>query len=288
MSPSSPPGSGRACEGRPTVSAVGPTPGEGGTQGTSGAPRNVRLLVQYDGTRYHGFQRQAGGLATIQGELEAALERCTGERETIYGAGRTDAGVHALGQVVGFTTAASIPADRFPYALNAGLPPDIVVVDAAEADPRFHARKAAREKTYRYSIWRGRFPSPFWRAYALHFPGRLDLEAVRTAARQFEGRHDFAAFRATGSSARTTVRTVRRCEVLVDGSLAHILVTADGFLYRMVRMMTGMLLEVGRGRFGPDEARRRLEAPDSGPKPPAAPSHGLCLVEVVYGRLSPA
>lgn len=221
--------------------------------------RNIKLLVEYDGTDYHGFQRQ-GSLSTIQLMLEDAILDVTRERVTVTGAGRTDAGVHATGQVVNFHTESRIPAERFPYALNSRLPRDIAVTAAEEVSPDFHSSRDAKSKLYVYLIRPSAIPSPLWRRYALHVPPSLDLGLMARAARLFEGVHDFSLYRASGSSARTAVRTVYRCELAgwTDG-VWTISVEADGFLYKMVRMIVGTLLQVGRGKLALDDVARSLD-----------------------------
>ncbi|OUN00821.1 MAG: tRNA pseudouridine(38,39,40) synthase TruA [Firmicutes bacterium ZCTH02-B6] len=248
--------------------------------------RNIRCVVAYDGTEFLGFQRQAGG-QTVQGVLEDAVASLTGEQVRVLGAGRTDAGVHAAGQVVAFRTASRIPVERWPYALNSRLPPSVVVTDAAEAPAQFHPRRDAVAKVYQYTIWNGRFPSPFWSRWALHVPTPLDVEAMAQAAAMLVGRHDFAAFRAAGSTpVKSTVRhlmnlAVERCPR--EPECVRIVARADGFLYHMVRNIAGTLLVVGQGRRPPGWvaevlAGRRREAAG-----PTAPAHGLCLVRVEYG-----
>jgi len=238
-------------------------------------------VVQYDGTGYHGFQRQPG-LVTVQELLEKAIKAITGEEVRVTGAGRTDAGVHARGQVVNFHTAGTIPDERFPFALNSVLPPDVVVVGVERVSPEFHARRNAISKVYRYSVLNRVFPCPFLRRYAYHVPQRLDLPAMMEAAGYLVGRHDFASFRAAGSSARTTIRTLTGLEWRREGDLLHLRAEADGFLYHMVRAIAGTLLEVGRGKLEPEEVRRILEARNRDLAGPTAPAHGLCLEEVRY------
>lgn len=248
------------------------------------AARNIKLVVQYDGTAYAGFQRQQNR-PTVQAELERALTICCQEPVRVTGAGRTDAGAHARGQVVNFFTRARIPTDRFPWALAALLPPDIVAVAAEEVDPSFHARYAARGKVYSYSFWISPFPSPFWRRYALHLRDPLDREAMERAAAYLVGRHDFRAFRGTGASTRSTVRTLRRLAVEPGReapALLRLVAEADGFLYRMVRTLAGTLVEVGRGRFPPEQVVTALETGDRALAGPTLPSHGLCLEQVLY------
>ncbi len=251
---------------------------------------NLVLVVAYDGTGYCGFQRQRprgaagrGGRPSVQERLEEALERLFDRPVVLAGAGRTDAGVHAEMQVVSLQAETAIPPDRLPYAINRWLPDDIVVTGAAVAPAGFHARFSAKSKTYRYSIWRARFPSPFLRRYTWHYPGPLDLAAMAEAASYFCGRQDFAAFQAAGSRVRDTVRTVRRCDLTLEGDVLQVRVEADGFLYKMVRTMVGTLVEVGRGRWGPEEVRRIIASRDRRRAGPAAPPQGLCLEMVEYG-----
>ena len=266
--------------------------------------RNVRLIVQYDGTAYAGFQWQPD-VPTVQGVLEAALSRCCDEPVRVHGAGRTDAGVHARGQVVNFHTQGSIPTECIPLALGSLLPPDIVVVGADEVALDFHARFQARAKVYSYTFWRAPFPSPFWRRYSLHVPGELNVGAMTEAASLMEGRHDFGAFQGTGSSVRSGERTVHYCRVVpgvgagglpgalggappgvhgdaLPGEALFLLVQADGFLYHMVRVMAGTLLEVGRGRMPIAQVREALATGKRTLAGPTLPPYGLCLEQVLY------
>lgn len=251
--------------------------------------RNIRLLVQYDGTELHGFQRQKGKLS-VQEALERAIQAVTGEPPLLAAAGRTDAGVHALGQVVNFYTSSSLPVDRFPWALNAHLPEAIAVQAAIEAPRDFHARFQAHSKLYRYSIQNSRFPAPLVNRYAYLWREPLDVAAMDRAAGHLVGRQDFAAFRATGSSAKTSVRQVSLCRVTaeplagtVGGRLVQVWVEADGFLYNMVRIIAGTLLEVGAGRRDPDDLPQVLASLDRGEAGKTLPPHGLCLISVNYG-----
>lgn len=243
--------------------------------------RNLKLTLEYDGTDYSGFQRQPNGI-TIQEVLEDAVREVTGETVHILGAGRTDAGVHARGQVVNFASASRIPAERLPYALNTRLPQDIVVISAEEAAPDFHARFSARSKVYRYTIENRPFPSPFSARYAYHWAGPLDLEAIGAGAAHLVGRHDFAAFRATGGAAKTSVRTIHRMEVTREGDLIHLIAEADGFLYNMVRIIAGTLLEVGHRKVTPGDVTRIRASLDRTQAGKTLPGRGLCLMEVKY------
>lgn len=245
--------------------------------------RYLRLTLEYDGTGFSGWQKQTGcGLRTVQGVLENALETLTGERIRIFGAGRTDAGVHALGQVAHFAAVTGIPADRFPAAMNGLLPPDVVIKEGAEVNGSFHARFTACAKQYRYLILNRRYPSAIWRNYCHHVPQRLDRKAIEEAARYFVGRQDFLAFSATGSNAKTSVRNIFACQVSQADDWVMFTVTADGFLYKMMRLMAGTLLEVGLGRFPPGKVREILTSKTRGRGGSALPSRGLYLLRVYY------
>lgn len=247
--------------------------------------RNIKLTIAYDGTNYHGFQEQRGtGLPTVQEVLEKCLLELTGRVVRVIGASRTDAGVHARGQVVNFdATGWSIPAERIPLALNGILPEDIAVLAAEEVAPHFHARFSARAKVYRYTIYNSRIPSPFWRLYSYFVPRPLNIEAMQEAGRYLEGRHDFASFQASGSAVKETVRTLFQVEVEREGrELIHLLFRGDGFLYHMVRIMVGTLIEVGLGKREPREVLAILAARDRKAAGPTAPPHGLCLERVEY------
>jgi len=240
------------------------------------------LLLEYDGTAYCGFQRQ-DGLPTIQSELERAVAVITKAPAKAIGAGRTDAGVHARGQVVSFRTGARMPAEKFVPALNSVLPADIRVMRAEEAPWEFHARYDARGKTYEYTIDTRPVPSVFLRNYAHHIPAGLDIGAMRKGCAHLVGRHDFRSFAASHGGAKTFAREVRRCEAEADGGLVRITVEADGFLYNMVRIMVGTLILVGVGKLSPDDVARVRDARARRLAGPTAPARGLCLVRVDYG-----
>ncbi|HEY8531649.1 MAG TPA: tRNA pseudouridine(38-40) synthase TruA [Limnochorda sp.] len=247
--------------------------------------RRVALVVEYDGTGFAGFQAQRGrarGQMTVHEALAAAVRRVTGEEPRLLAAGRTDAGVHALGQVVAFDTASSIPGNRFPQALNPYLPDGVVVRRSWEARPSFHPRYEAVSKEYRYLVLNRREPTALARRRAWWVPQALDEAAMKAAAAGLAGRHDFAAFASTGSSARTTVRTLYRLDVLVQEPWLVVVAEADGFLYRMVRRLVAGLVEVGRGRMTPEALVRRLEEPGLKPAVGTAPPWGLYLVRVRY------
>jgi tRNA pseudouridine38-40 synthase len=243
------------------------------------APR-FRATVEYDGTEFAGFQLQAGA-RTVQGELEAALARLTGgTRQAVDGAGRTDAGVHATGQVIAFTYAGRLSAEDLMGALNGLLPKDIAVRDVRRAPAGFHPRYAARYREYRYSIWDGP-RSPLRERTALQVRPRLDVDAMARAAVAFEGRHDFSAF---GGADQQPVRTVHRVRVRRSGDLITIDVRADAFLRGMVRRMVAALLAVGRGTLPEGSIAGLLAGATPALDGAAAAARGLCLRRVVLGR----
>jgi len=250
--------------------------------------RYFKLTIAYDGTDFHGWQMQANK-PTIQGEIVSVLRRITQDQTVLHGAGRTDAGVHALGQVASFRTQSALSALEFQRALNALLPPAIRIVAAEEVGPDFHARWSAISKTYRYRLYRGKVvPPALWR-YVLHYPFPLDEEAMRIAASRFVGPHDFAAFAAsTGSEdedkERSTVREIYSSEIVRSEDREELVYTVRGrsFLRYMVRKMVGTLLEVGRGRLVPDDILRLYELRDRSKSGPTVPPQGLCMVEVTH------
>ncbi len=244
--------------------------------------RNIKVLIEYDGTNYHGFQRQTANLPTIQQILEDALTVLTKHPVTVIGASRTDAGVHARGQVVNFTTNCPIPADRIVLAMNSLLPADIVAREAVEVEPSFHAQLAAKSKVYRYHLYNSGIPSAFHRLYSYHVPQKLDLDNMQSAARHLVGEHDFSAFKAAGSTARTSVRHVLRLNL--ESVMPHFYITieADGFLYNMVRIIVGTLLYVGQGKLTPAEVREIVGSGRREEAGPTVPPQGLCLMKVNY------
>jgi len=246
--------------------------------------RNIRLLLEYDGTGYHGWQRQLDA-ATIQGVLEAAVARLTQAPAAIIGSGRTDAGVHARGQVANFRTESAIPLRAFHQGLNSLLPKDIVVLEAHEAEPSFHARKSARAKTYEYRILNRPNRSPLYRHYAWWLAPRLDLAAMAGAAAVLPGEHDFTAFRASGSENKNPVRRVLGASWQDEpGGWLSFTITATGFLRGMVRSLVGTLVQVGQGKAPPTKLAELLASGARHLAGPTAPPQGLYLVEVVYGE----
>jgi tRNA pseudouridine38-40 synthase len=251
--------------------------------------RNVKLTVAYDGTDYHGWQRQTGK-PTIQGALTDVLQRITQERKiTVYGAGRTDAGVHALGQVAHFRTQSGLSPAEFQRALNALLPPAVRIMAAEEVGPDFHARWQAAAKSYRYRLYRGRVVPPSEWRYVLHYSFPLDVPAMHEACALYVGQHDFASFAAsTGSEeddhTRTTVREIFAAALSEEegGEELHFTVRGKSFLRYMVRKMVGTLLDVGRGKLHPEDIARLYELRDRSKSGPTVPPQGLCLLAVEY------
>lgn len=242
--------------------------------------RRVRAVVAYEGTNYRGFQRQAHD-PTVQGALEAALARITQKPTRVLGAGRTDAGVHAEGQVIAFDTAWGRSLAELTRAMNAVLPPDIAVRDLAWAPDDFHPRYDALSRCYRYTVYNAPVRAPLARRTSLHWPGRLDLAAMQAATACIVGEHDFAAF-GRPPKGESTVRRVFRAEWRAKGPWRFFEIEANAFLFRMVRSLVGTLLEVGRGRRTVADFERILASRDRSQAGQTAPAHGLCLVKVRY------
>lgn len=245
--------------------------------------RNIKLTIQYDGTNYHGFQIQSiDKEPTIQGILEQKLTQITKEPIKIIGAGRTDAGVHAKGQVVNFYTNCQIPIERFVRAVNSVLPLDIVSTVAEEATEDFHACYSATGKQYTYTLYYSKIPPLFERDYTLFIPYKLDLSLMQQAANHLLGKHDFTSFRSSGSSVISSVRTLNKLDIIDESPIIKMTFQADGFLYNMVRIITGTLLQVGRGRITPNQVKQILEARNRKQAGPTALAKGLCLEQVIY------
>ncbi|MBS3918039.1 MAG: tRNA pseudouridine(38-40) synthase TruA [Deltaproteobacteria bacterium] len=244
--------------------------------------RTIKLLIEYDGTNYLGWQVQAKGL-TIQGMIEEKLKLLTGEGVCLIGSGRTDAGAHAFGQVAHFKVQNRMDAGTIQKAINSLLPPDIVIKKAEEVEENFHARKQARSKIYEYRILNRPIRSVFHRGYAWHIPQKSDWEEVKKATQKLVGEHDFSSFRSTGTPTKTAVRKIFRAEWKKgrDG-LMRFEIEASGFLKQMVRAIVGTLVEVGRGKIDADEFQKILESKDRKKAGPTAPAHGLFLKEVKY------
>lgn len=244
--------------------------------------RNIKVTIEYDGTNYHGFQRQSEKLPTIQQVLEYSLTELLKHPVTINGASRTDAGVHARGQVINFRTKALIPVDRVRLALNTLLPRDIVAVQASEEDYSFHAQFDAKSKIYRYHIYNSRVPSAFNRLYSLFVPNKLDVEKMQEAARYLVGEHDFSAFKCAKSKAKTSVRRIIKLDIEYTPPHIYLTIEGTGFLHNMVRIITGTLLYVGKGKLDPSDVACFIELGKREEAGPTVPPQGLCLMEVKY------
>lgn len=246
--------------------------------------KRVKLEIAYDGTAYAGWQFQPGQ-RTIESEINKALSKLLGEEITVIGASRTDAGVHALGNVAVFDTESRIPAEKICYAINQYLPQDIRVQSSIEVPSDFHPRKTVSRKTYEYRILNRKIALPTERLYACHIYYDLDVELMQKAAAYLVGEHDFKSFCSVRTQAVDTVRTIYHLEVSKTGDTILITVTGNGFLYNMVRIIAGTLIEIGRGAYPPEETNRILMGCDRSLAGPTAPALGLTLVRIEYPEL---
>lgn len=247
--------------------------------------RNIKLIIEYDGTAYAGWQVQPNGL-TVQEVMEKALARMLGAPTTLHASGRTDAGVHARGMVACFKTERTMPLRAFREGLNTLLPNDIAVRDAAEVPLEFHPRFNAQAKHYRYTMLLDDLRSPLVRHTAWRVKGKLNVEAMREACKLFVGEHDFAAFRGANCAAKTTVRRIYSMDLVQDGRLLHLDINGSGFLKNMVRIITGTLVEVGQGRLSAADVARLLKGGDRQNAGMTVPPQGLCLMQVYYPEQS--
>ncbi|MBR5584265.1 MAG: tRNA pseudouridine(38-40) synthase TruA [Lachnospiraceae bacterium] len=243
--------------------------------------KRIKLVTAYDGTNYHGSQIQNNG-ETIEGVLKMELSSLLKEEVQIIGASRTDAGVHARGNVFVFDTESRIPSDKFTYALNARLPEDIRIQDSEEVPLDFHPRHQDTVKTYEYRVLNRKLPLPEYRLHAHFTYETLNIERMQLACKYFIGEHDFASFCAAGSQVESTVREIYDLHVKKEGDLVTISVTGNGFLYNMVRIIAGTLLKVGSGHFAPEDMEKIIEGKDRSLAGPTAPAKGLTLVEIRY------
>ena len=243
--------------------------------------KRVRLVVAYDGTNYHGWQIQKNGI-TIESELNRCLTDLLGEPIEVIGASRTDSGVHALGNIAVFDTGHQMPAEKISYALNQRLPEDIRIQRSEEVPQGWHPRYVKSQKTYEYRIYRGEFPMPLKRLYSHFVYAKPDVDKMRTAAAYLEGEHDFKSFCQTGAQVENTVRTVYFLQVEEQEADLVIRVCGNGFLYNMVRIIAGTLLEVGQGKRTPESMTEILEAKDRAAAGPTAPAKGLILVKYEF------
>lgn len=245
--------------------------------------RNIKLTVAYDGTDFHGFQVQPA-LRTVQGELEQAIHKLTGVTLQINGSGRTDAGVHARGQAVNFHTSSRIPVEKWPIAMNTVLPADVVIYAAEEVPPTFHSRYDAVGKVYIYQIDQSLSPDVFMRKYAWHVPYPLQLDSMREAASYFTGEHDFTSFCNVATPVKDKRRTIYDISVEPDQHILRIRVHGSGFLWNMVRILAGTIVDVGKGRIAPKQIPEILSAADRTKAGVTAPAHGLTLDKVMYDK----
>ena len=243
--------------------------------------RRIKLIVAYDGTEYSGWQIQPEA-PTIEMYLDKAIHELTGENVHVTGASRTDAGVHAYGNVAVFDTESTIPGDRFTFALNRYLPDSIVIQDSWEVARDFHPRHCNTRKTYEYRILNTAVSLPQKRNFTWHVAGSIDIDKMREAAAYIVGEHDFKSFCCVRTQAESTVRTIYSLEVLQEGSEIIIRIKGNGFLYNMVRIITGTLIQVGKGRFQPEYVKQMLEAKDRTVAGQTAPPQGLTLVGIEY------
>lgn len=244
--------------------------------------RNIRIKVTYEGTRYQGWQKQETSDNTIQGKLERLLSRMCEEEIVVQGSGRTDAGVHALGQIVNFHTSATMSLQDMLQYMNQYLPEDIAVVEIEEVSERFHSRLNAKGKRYSYRVWNSSIPNVFWRRYAHTVEDKLDLEAMKSATSYLLGEHDFKSFTSTKKGKKSTVRRIDNIEIVKEGDMITFTFTGNGFLYHMIRILVGTLLEVGRGVRTADSIPAVLESKNRENAGELVPGKGLVLEEVFY------
>ena len=243
--------------------------------------RNIKLTIEYDGKDFNGWQKQPNKL-NIQGEIERAIFSVTNETVTLNASGRTDAGVHSLGQVANFKTSSSIPIEKMAIAINSKLKKSIVIKKAEEEEEGFHARYNCKEKTYMYTINNSVNGSALNRFFEYHIPIKLDVEKMKTAAKFFEGEHDFKGFKASGTSSKSSIRKIYKAEVKQKDDKILIELTGNGFLYNMVRIIAGTLVDVGLGKINPQDIPDIINSKDRNRAGKTLPAHGLCLMKVKY------
>lgn len=244
--------------------------------------RNIKLIIEYDGKEFNGWQKQPNKL-NIQGTIEKAIEQITGEKVDLIASGRTDSGVHAYGQVANFKTNSNIPVEKIPMALNSNLKKSIIIKSAEEVDERFHSRITCKKKTYRYVINNSKYGTAIYRNLETHIPMKLDIEKMKLAVKYFEGEHDFKAFKASGTSSKSSVRTIYRADVIEkENDKIWIELTGNGFLYNMVRIIAGTLVDVGLGKIKPEEMKSIIESKNRENAGKTLPPQGLYLVKVEY------
>lgn len=243
--------------------------------------KNIKLTIEYDGTRFSGWQKQINGIS-VEEIIDTEIKKLTNEGTKLYGSSRTDAGVHAKGQVANFYTSSVIPAERFKPALNGKLPEDIVIVASEEVPLDFHSRFHSAGKVYSYTILNRKTRPAYMKNYAAFCPYELDFKLMERASRFFLGTHDFEAFRSKGGSVKTTVRTIKSIDLKKDDEWIRMLIDGDAFLYNMVRIITGTLIDVGRGRIPWDSIPEIIQSKDRNRAGKTAPACGLCLEKIYY------
>lgn len=243
--------------------------------------RNIKLVIEYDGKDFNGWQKQPNKL-NIQGTIEKAIEEITGEEVELNASGRTDAGVHAIAQVANFKTDSMLPVEKFKIAINSKIKKSIRIISSEEVDERFHSRLTCKRKTYRYVINNSEHGSAIYRNYETHIPQKLDVERMKEAAKYFEGEHDFKAFKASGTSSKSSVRTIYKADVYKNEDRICIELTGNGFLYNMVRIISGTLVDVGIGKINPSEIENIIKEGKRENAGKTLPPQGLFLVKVEY------
>ena len=244
--------------------------------------RNIKLTIEYDGKDFNGWQKQPNKL-NIQGTIEQAIKRITGEDIELNASGRTDTGVHALGQVANFKTNSNIPIEKIAIAINTNLKKSIRVISAEEVEEKFHSRLKCKKKTYRYIINNSEFASAIYRNYETHIPLKLNIQKMSEAIKYFEGEHDFKAFRASGTSSKSSVRTIYKAQIIQkENNRIWLELTGNGFLYNMVRIIAGTIVDVGMGKISPDDIKEIINSKDRNKAGKTLPPQGLYLVNVEY------
>lgn len=244
--------------------------------------RNIRLVIEYDGKDFNGWQKQPNKL-NIQGEIEKVISGITGEDDiNLIASGRTDAGVHALGQVANFKTNSKIPIDKMGIAINSRLKNSIIIKKAEEVDERFHSRYSCKKKTYRYIINNSKYGTAIYRNLEYHFSISLNIEEMKKAIKEFEGEHDFKGFKASGTSSKSSVRTIYGTNLYKENDRIYIELTGNGFLYNMVRIIAGTLLDVGLGKIKAEDIKDIIDSKDRTRAGKTLPPQGLYLLSVEY------
>ena len=243
--------------------------------------RNIKLTIEYDGKKFGGWQKQPNKL-NIQGEIEKAIEEITGEKIDLNASGRTDAGVHSLGQVANFKTNSKIEIEKIPIAINSKLKQSIRIIKAEEVEENFHARYSCKGKKYRYIINNSKYGSALYRDLEYHMPIKLNVEAMQKGIKYFKGEHDFKGFKASGTSSKSSVRTIYNAKIIQEGERIIIELEGNGFLYNMVRIISGTMVDVGLGKIKPEEIPEIIESKERSRAGKTLPPQGLYLVEVYY------